>query len=137
MELTPLLLLTILLFKTSFGVYQPGTPGAPWTEKQALVIRAKLLAVWSNPWPYILDVDPGTSSATNTKYIYDPNLTTVNPDYSKCEDNTKCDNRWQWRIALLTFREPKAVRLAFHDCVGYKDDPKGGCDGCLNFDENR
>ena len=35
----------------------------------------------------------------------------------------------------ISFQERKAVRLAFHDCVPYKDGT-GGCDGCLNFDEN-
>ena len=32
------------------------------------------------------------------------------------------------------FNEPKAVRLAFHDCMPYEDG--GGCDGCLNFETN-
>ena len=32
------------------------------------------------------------------------------------------------------FNEPKAVRLAFHDCMPYEDG--GGCDGCLNFEAN-
>ena len=32
------------------------------------------------------------------------------------------------------FNEPKAIRLAFHDCMPYDDG--GGCDGCLNFEVN-
>ena len=32
------------------------------------------------------------------------------------------------------FNEPKAIRLAFHDCMPYEDG--GGCDGCLNFEVN-
>ena len=39
-----------------------------------------------------------------------------------------------------TSLEPLCVRLAFHDCIPYDDGNGGtfgGCDGCMNFDENR
>ena len=38
------------------------------------------------------------------------------------------------RKGAIIFNKPKAVRLAFHDCMPYEDG--GGCDGCLNFEEN-
>ena len=43
-------------------------------------------------------------------------------------------------MSNLQFTEPKAIRLAFHDCIPYKNpnggSPTGGCDGCINFDED-
>ena len=83
------------------------------------------------------DVDPGNPDAKNKKYVYDPLWTTVTPDYSNCINKSECEKFWKKRKSMLKFNRPKAVRLAFHDCVGYKDDPKGGCDGCLNLDNNR
>ena len=86
------------------------------------------------------DVDPKLSKTGNDKYLYDPDLITVIPDYEKCVTDAACDERFQdkKRINFLKFSARKALRLAFHDCVGYADDPQGsGCDGCLNFDENR
>ena len=38
------------------------------------------------------------------------------------------------RKGSIVFNEPKAVRLAFHDCMPYEDG--GGCDGCLSFEAN-
>ena len=48
MKLTQLLL-GLLLLKTSYGVYQPGTPGASWSEETASIIREKLYQVWKKP----------------------------------------------------------------------------------------
>ena len=48
MKLTQLLL-GLLFLKTSYGVYQPGTPGAPWSEETASIIREKLYQVWKKP----------------------------------------------------------------------------------------
>ncbi len=42
---------------------------------------------------------------------------------------------WEKRPRNLAFTEAKALRLAFHDCFLYEDGT-GGCDGCLNLDEN-
>ena len=39
------------------------------------------------------------------------------------------------REGNIAFSKPKAVRLAFHDCMPYEDGT-GGCDGCLSFEEN-
>ena len=88
----------------------------------------------------MIDVDPKLSKSGNDKYLYDPDLTTVNPPYEKCVSNATCNEEFsnQKRVSQLRFSARKLLRLAFHDCVGYADDPQGsGCDGCLNFDENR
>ena len=70
--------------------------------------------------------------------MYDPNLTTVNPDYDKCAKKQGCDKHFKNRFEKVEYSHRKALRLAFHDCVGYLDDPeKTGCDGCLNLEENR
>ena len=39
------------------------------------------------------------------------------------------------RLDDLAFNERKMLRLAFHDCVPFADN-SGGCNGCLNMDEN-
>ena len=48
MKLTQLLL-GLLFLNTSYGAYQPGTPGAPWSEETASIIREKLFQVWRKP----------------------------------------------------------------------------------------
>ena len=43
------------------------------------------------------------------------------------------------RLGNIAFTERKAIRLAFHDCIPYENGAggtTGGCDGCMNFDEN-
>merc|ERR1712018_282144 len=131
---------TVLLFilPLTLGAYQPGTPGAPWTEEQAEIIRAKLYRLGKKSMMYTKDVDLIESTSGNSKYLYDPDMTTVTPDYSKCVSDQACDQRFAKRLNKLKIGPNKLLRLAFHDCVGYQDDPQGtGCDGCLKFDENR
>ena len=48
--------------------------------------------------------------------------------------NTNLNYIIDTRKGSIMFNEPKAVRLAFHDCMPYEDG--GGCDGCLNFEAN-
>lgn len=87
---------------------------------------------------YTRDVDLELSKNGNSKYLYDPDMSTVKPNYDKCKSKAACDEEWEKRFKRLMFNPRKMLRLAFHDCVGYKDDPKGtGCDGCLNFDESK
>ena len=49
-----------------------------------------------------------------------------------------CSQSWLSgkRESNMAFKEPKAIRLAFHDCMPYTDG-SGGCDGCLNFQDPR
>ena len=71
-------------------------------------------------------------STSDTDYIYDPT--------GRVHDNVPCvecdrETTGKIRIKAQAFSEFKTLRLAFHDCVKYKDG-SGGCDGCLNFDED-
>ena len=69
-------------------------------------------------------------------FLYDPNGNTTIRD---CKDpkESKCKDWWgpQRRSQDIAFNERKMLRLAFHDCFLYEDG-SGGCDGCLNLDEN-
>ena len=100
----------------------------------------KLQWVTKKAFTYAKDNDLGFEDAKNSKYIYDQNMTTVYPDYDKCVSKEKCDAKFPMgkRLSLLKYSERKALRLIFHDCVGYENNPgETGCDGCLNFDQNR
>ena len=156
-------LLFLVLVKDCHGApYQPGDKGGKWTDAQAEIIRDKLLYLWANSNRYInrlieirfddiggkLKETRNSGAQSNyTDYYYDPvipgvfkngRLSTVdciNPNESLC--------RGYWsgkRMSNLQFTEPKAIRLAFHDCIPYKNpnggSPTGGCDGCINFDED-
>ena len=70
-----------------------------------------------------------------TKYVYDPTRITVEPN---CKDLTRgqCKSAWtSQRNADIEFLPRKVLRLIFHDCIPYEDGT-GGCDGCLNLEEN-
>ena len=59
-----------------------------------------------------------------------------------CGDKGLCSTYWAYdlRLGNIAFTERKAIRLAFHDCIPYDNGAggtTGGCDGCMNFDENR
>ena len=85
-----------------------GRPGASWTEEEVLIVKAKIrktFTTWSK----------GLSQAA---------LASVG-----LPDETDNEKLYHWG----TFHNaPKLLRLAFHDCVKYKDG-SGGCDGCLNW----
>ena len=70
-------------------------------------------------------------------FLYDPNGNTTIIDCIDPE-NSKCKIEW-WgpkrRSLDIAFNERKMLRLAFHDCFLYQN-RSGGCDGCLNLDEN-
>ena len=117
--------------------YQPGTPGAPWTENQAVIIRNKILYLWRTD-VYMKNVenfDFKNPDATDTDYIYDPDrhLSELDCDINKM----MCRTGWakNARLDSIAFSPEKAIRLAFHDCQPYVDG-SGGCDGCINFEEN-
>ena len=85
------------------GIYQPGTPGGPWSGEEARIVRKKVIEIINN-----------TQEASSLRfrealqYGYDQR-----PDKGEASENS-------------------LIRLAFHDCVRYKD-KSGGCDGCLNW----
>ena len=113
--------------------------GVPWTEEQAVIIASKLRHLWTYPRGNFNHFDKlNNPNATSSGYLYDPT--------KRLSENTGCDTsqgmckRWtgkgRRRTNDLDFSEAKALRLAFHDCVPYEDG-SGGCDGCLNLDENK
>ena len=75
--------------------------------------------------------DPGYS-----RYVYDPSLSLSTPNCDPGKRSSKCYQSWVTkRDEDLSLTPRKVLRLAFHDCAKYKDG-SGGCDGCINFDEN-
>lgn len=77
------------------------------------------------------DFDTGNPVAKYSDFVYDPTNRLTTKDCDKCDDWVTGEKRKM----DYSFTERKAIRLAFHDCVLYEDGT-GGCDGCLNFDEN-
>ena len=75
------------------------------------------------------------------KFVYDPQNITVISDCNIKPFTTQCFLAWcEQRTDDIACTPRKLLRLAFHDCVPYLDDSGniqgGGCDGCLNLDEN-
>ena len=117
---------------------EPGVPGKPWTAQEVKVIRMKLKIIWQNAVRITQQFDPNNqkSNVKDQEYLYDPNNHTTVPD---CINESKgmCPQWWggNRRNDDIAFKERKMLRLAFHDCIPYEDGT-GGCDGCLNLDEN-
>ena len=110
----------------------PGVPGVQWTDEQTLIIRNKIRTIWADPYKYYNELSP------NEVYkVEEFDLENI------------CNNNYRWKECKyfvtgfnfgnvkkqLAFTPRKALRLAFHDCLKYKDGGMG-CDGCMNFDEN-
>ena len=91
--------------------YQPGTPGGPWTGEEALIVRQRIMKMIDH---------------RDSKTIRIPEA----KDYKQY--GTGYDTRDHGDGGDVT--ENSLIRLAFHDCVRYKDGT-GGCDGCLNYDK--
>ena len=85
--------------------YVPGTPGAPWSLEETLVVKAKLYSVFNQHGGY------------------------------EALKQMVGDQPWLQGFRSDAPDQAKMLRLAFHDCLKY-DDGTGGCDGCLNLDEN-
>ena len=105
----------------------------PWTEDRANIIRDKLLFLWENDIATAMEFD-GRYNGSYKDYLYDPDQRTYT---KKIFANGKADDQFKENIRLhaVGFTPSKALRLAFHDCIPYKDGSKG-CDGCLNLDED-
>ena len=91
--------------------YVPGTPGVKWTEKQAEVIRDKLIYLWDNKLDLVVQFDFNNTAApaSHTDYLYDPQriLSTVDCDWKY----SLCAGYWsKKRIRNIAFGEPKAIR---------------------------
>ena len=112
--------------------------GVPWTEEQASIIANKVRYLWTESSKVFDDFDElNNPNATSSGYLYDPDKRLSTQD---CNTANSLCNGWTGkgsrRTNDLNFKEFKALRLAFHDCVPYEDG-SGGCDGCLNLDENK
>ena len=103
----------------------------PWTEDRANIIRDKLLFLWENDIATAMEFD-GRYNGSYKDYLYDPDQRTYT---KKIFANGKADDQFKENIRLhaVGFTPSKALRLAFHDCIPYKDGSKG-CDGCLNWE---
>ena len=117
-----------------------------WSESRAEIIKVKLITLWDSQYKYTTtlvdkhfeDKDSRlvetSVGAKNGEWLYDPTEKLTTLDCSDVED--LCRTYWSdKRTSNLAFSETKAIRLAFHDCVPYEDGT-GGCDGCINFDDN-
>ena len=139
---------------------EAGQPGKQWTAQEVKVIRLKLKKIWDNAieitkqfdpdvlklWPSKLkedmkayEYDYNLTNQEDVEYLYDPEHEMSIPDCdgTKGFEDKLCKKFWakKRREEDIAFNERKTLRLAFHDCVPYEDGT-GGCDGCLNFDDN-
>ena len=122
---------SILLFLTTIE----GLKENPWTEKRANILRDKMLYLWENNVAFTSKFDHRYMGDYHD-YMYDPKNTTTTKN---CVDgvNELCKAWYDEgnRLDDVGFTARKALRLAFHDCIPYKDGSKG-CDGCLNLNED-
>ena len=84
--------------------YEPGKPGGEWTPDEVRIVRQKILMSIMDP-----TVKLGTKLA----------------EAGKCYGRSFVDPEPAGQFPLT---EMKLIRLAFHDCMKYKDGT-GGCDG--------
>eukprot|EP00927_Polykrikos_kofoidii_P075821 TRINITY_DN722_c0_g1_i3.p1 TRINITY_DN722_c0_g1~~TRINITY_DN722_c0_g1_i3.p1 ORF type:complete len:661 (-),score=112.24 TRINITY_DN722_c0_g1_i3:124-2106(-) len=120
----------------SVGSYVPGEPGQPWTEEEALIVKAKLQYLASNAEDYMeAYMEELNAAGTPFECATEPATNFTTP----------CDGSWPdplctKKVCKIFNNEPnvdnfaaKMLRLGFHDCFKYEDGVGGGCDGCLNF----
>ena len=133
------LVMSLLLFKESFST---NVPGVEWDQEWVEKIRGKIEFLWDRKG-FIrgkFNMDEGRFG----NYVYDPDRVTVTVDpFGKCADGQKaqekCAQVFGEMDEKLQFSPAKVLRLVFHDCIPYKGENGavfGGCDGCLNLDEN-
>merc|ERR1719384_1765254 len=93
-----------LLLSLSFFYIVIGQPGAPWTEEEALIVKAKLYAI----------IGQYQQQVANEYLSLHPEV-----GFSKWPENKSKPSA------------PKLLRLGFHQCLKFSDGT-GGCNGCLN-----
>ena len=96
-----------LFIAVATATYVPGAPGAPWTDEELRIVKAKLYAIYTK----------GTAALAQ--------LYGSDEVYNKRGGVTE-------KFQGAGPSAPKMLRLGFHDCLKYKDGT-GGCDGCLNW----
>eukprot|EP00448_Togula_jolla_P008014 CAMPEP_0170595146 /NCGR_PEP_ID=MMETSP0224-20130122/14396_1 /TAXON_ID=285029 /ORGANISM="Togula jolla, Strain CCCM 725" /LENGTH=632 /DNA_ID=CAMNT_0010919287 /DNA_START=66 /DNA_END=1964 /DNA_ORIENTATION=- len=92
--------------------------GSDWTEKEALIVLAKLYYIFANPSSVAKQL------YSRDKPCYDCITGSEYPPTKPCRQKGVLD---EWRPTASKF-----LRLGFHDCLKYEDG-SGGCDGCLSF----
>jgi len=85
-----------------------GIPGSAWTDREMLIVRAKLSRAFS----------PGEGTDTRDRIMEE-----LYPDGIPYES---------WTGFRDGITAQKVLRLGFHDCMRYRDG-SGGCDGCINW----
>ena len=135
-----LLIVGAILSLVKADRYVPGTPGAPWADEHARIIRNKIFYLWRtdklrvNVRHFDLKKHPNGNQGF-TDYLYEPDkrLSIVDCDINE----PQCFFSWvdPVREDGIAFTPVKAIRLAFHDAQPYVDG-SGGVDGCINFQEN-
>ena len=146
--------LLCLVFQANLSL-SANDPGVEWSQEVMDNVRGKLEFLWSKHkldlfyfgfnFDFIFyrftqghfNIDTGKEEFS--RYVYDPSRSTVDAPYEDCTSKEACDRFWKDVDAKLRFSPEKVLRLVFHDCIPYKDDDDdvvGGCDGCLNLDEN-
>merc|ERR1719282_1827363 len=96
----------LTLFVTIFSIFcskASAQPGASWTEEEALIVKAKLYAIFQQ------------SLKVSNEYL------SLHPELGIKE----------WPETATRPNAPKFLRLGFHQCLKFSDGT-GGCNGCLN-----
>jgi len=139
MQVLGFILSLLLLVNMTFSA---NSPGVEWSQEWIEKIRGKIEFLWDRKG-FIrnkFNMDKGEYG----NYVYDPDRVTVTVDpFGKCADGEKeqkkCVQVFGEMDEKLQFSPAKVLRLVFHDCIPYKGENGavfGGCDGCLNLDEN-
>ena len=106
--------------------------GKDWSDDIAKIVYAKIDYLLANGIEITnrFDLANATADPEYTKYVYDPTaITTTNDCLNKTHH--KCIEAWVTsRPADIAFSARKLLRLAFHDCIPYKNGNHGqACDG--------
>eukprot|EP00928_Gymnodinium_smaydae_P026042 TRINITY_DN20556_c0_g1_i1.p1 TRINITY_DN20556_c0_g1~~TRINITY_DN20556_c0_g1_i1.p1 ORF type:complete len:670 (+),score=113.19 TRINITY_DN20556_c0_g1_i1:50-2059(+) len=141
------------------GGYVEGTPGAAWTEQEALDVYAKLLIFTANPAAQMkqAQLDKFTECYTENQISFSEMERNSESDCaSSCEEQKeRCSSFvYDQTAKKCTLRQPEPcshvknwfphmgsdpkmpmlLRLGFHSCVPYEDGT-GGCDGCVSTED--
>jgi len=107
--------------------YVAGTPGAAWTEEEALIVMGKLHRVFTAQQKVYEELE-----SINGKIDCHTGFAPESGE-GFAEECDGQDGRETGEPAGESLPDAaKFVRLGFHDCFKYKDG-SGGCDGCLRF----
>ena len=112
-------------------------PGVEWAPEWVDNIRGKMEFLWDRRGFIAGKFNAETGEYGH--YVYDPEGDTTRIPYEICTTKEKCDHAFSDRDKKFQFSPEKVLRLVFHDCIPYKGENGavfGGCDGCLNLDEN-